>query len=68
MSLLMASKFLGIPFSRALKAAVPIYVVFLITIVFCIFFPGAILWLPRHVFPESIGCFRAPDGTGYLCP
>ena len=37
--LLMASKFVGVPFSKALKAALPIYVVFLVTIVFTIFVP-----------------------------
>ena len=46
--LLMASKFVGVPFSKALKAALPIYVVFLVTIVFTIYVPSAILWLPKQ--------------------
>ena len=50
--LLMASKFVGVRFSQALKAALPIYVVFLATIVFAIFAPGAILWLPKQVMPR----------------
>ena len=66
--LLMASKFVGISFAKALRAALPIYVVFLITIVFCIYVPKVVLWLPKQVIPTSVGCFKAPDGPGYLCP
>jgi len=66
--LLMASKFVGVRFSSALRAALPIYAVFLITITFTIFFPQVVLWLPKHVIPESVGCFRSPTGLGYICP
>jgi C4-dicarboxylate transporter, DctM subunit len=66
--LLMASKFVGISFSAALRAALPIYVVFFFTITFTIFFPQVVLWLPKHVIPESVGCFKSPAGTGYICP
>jgi len=66
--LLMASKFIGVRFSQALRAALPIYVVFLGTITFAITFPQVILWLPKHVIPESVGCFKNPSGPGYLCP
>ena len=66
--MLMASKFVGVPFSKALKAALPIYVVFLATIVFTIFAPSAVLWLPKHVMPQAVGCFKNPSGTGYICP
>src|SRR5437868_6362826 len=66
--LLMASKFVGINFSKALRAALPIYVVFLVTITFTIYFPNVVLWLPKHVIPESVGCFKSPSGTGYICP
>jgi C4-dicarboxylate transporter DctM subunit len=66
--LLMASKFVGVPFSKALRAALPIYVVFLVTITFTIYFPKVVLWLPKHVIPESVGCFKSPAGTGYICP
>src|SRR5467141_2450210 len=66
--LLMAAKFVGVRFSRALRAAIPTYVVFLITITLMIFLPKVVLWLPKQVLPESIGCFKAPGGTGYLCP
>jgi len=27
-----------------------------------------VLWLPKHVIPESVGCFKSPAGTGYICP
>src|SRR6478609_4038675 len=66
--LLMASKFVGVSFAKALKAALPIYVVFLTTIVFAIFAPSAILWLPKQVMPQAVGCFKNPSGTGYICP
>src|SRR6201985_845851 len=66
--LLMASKFVGVPFSKALKAALPIYVVFLTTIVFTIFVPSAVLWLPKQVMPQAVGCFKNPSGSGYICP
>jgi C4-dicarboxylate transporter DctM subunit len=66
--LLMASKFVGVRFSQALRAAVPIYAVFFITIAFVIYFPKVVLWLPKQVIPTSVGCFKAPDGPGYICP
>ena len=66
--LLMASKFVGVRFSRALRAALPIYAVFLVTIAFTIYFPTVVLWLPKHIIPASVGCFKAPDGPGYICP
>jgi len=64
----MASKFVGVRFSQALRAALPIYVVFLTTIVFTIYFPSVVLWLPKQVIPESVGCFKSPSGAGYICP
>ena len=66
--LLMASKFVGVRFSQALRAALPIYVVFLATIGFAIYFPEVVLWLPKHVIPASVGCFKAPEGPGFICP
>ena len=39
LSLLMASKFVGVRFSAALRASLPIYVIFFATIAFTIFFP-----------------------------
>jgi C4-dicarboxylate transporter, DctM subunit len=66
--LLMASKFVGVRFSQALRAALPIYVVFLGTIAFAIYCPQVVLWLPKHIIPESVGCFKNPSGSGYICP
>jgi tripartite ATP-independent transporter DctM subunit len=68
LALLMASKFVGVPFSRAMLASFPIYVVFFAAILFCVFFPDVVLWLPKLFLPESVGCFKNPSGTGYLCP
>jgi tripartite ATP-independent transporter DctM subunit len=68
LALLMASKFVGVRFGRAMLASFPIYVVFLAAIAFCIFFPEVVLWLPKHLLPESVGCFKNPSGTGYICP
>jgi C4-dicarboxylate transporter DctM subunit len=67
-ALLMASKFIGVRFGRAMLASFPIYVVFLAAILFTIFFPEIVLWLPKHFLPESVGCFKNPSGAGYLCP
>jgi TRAP-type C4-dicarboxylate transport system permease large subunit len=64
----MASKFVGVRFSGALRASLPIYVIFFVTIAFTIFFPDAVLWLPKKVFPESVGCFKAADASHYICP
>ena len=66
--LLMASKFIGVRFSKAMFASLPIYFVFFAAIAFTIFFPEVVLWLPKHLLPESVGCFKNPSGTGYLCP
>jgi C4-dicarboxylate transporter DctM subunit len=66
--LLMASKFVGVRFSQALRASLPIYCVFLVTIGFTIYCPDVVLWLPKHLMPESVGCFKNPSGSGYLCP
>jgi C4-dicarboxylate transporter DctM subunit len=68
LALLMASKFIGVRFGQAMLASFPIYVVFLAAILFCIFFPDVVLWLPKHFLPESVGCFRNPSGAGYICP
>jgi hypothetical protein len=31
-------------------------------------FPSAVLYLPWLLLPESVGCFRSPSGSGYICP
>jgi TRAP-type C4-dicarboxylate transport system permease large subunit len=68
LSLLVASKYVGIGFGKALVRSLPLYVVFLATIAFTVLSPKAVLWLPKKLFPESLGCFKAPDGKGYICP
>jgi tripartite ATP-independent transporter DctM subunit len=66
--LLMASKFIGVKFSKAMFASLPIYIIFFSAIAFCIFFPEVVLWLPKQLLPESVGCFKNPSGAGYICP
>jgi tripartite ATP-independent transporter DctM subunit len=68
LALLMASKFVGVRFAEALVASLPIYIIFFAVIAFAIFLPDVILWLPKTLFPESVGCFKSPTGTGYICP
>jgi len=68
LALLMSSKFINVRFGRAMLASFPIYVIFLITIAFAIFFPDVVLWLPKHLLPQSVGCFKNQSGAGYLCP
>jgi tripartite ATP-independent transporter DctM subunit len=68
LALLMASKFVGVSFGTAVLKSLPMYIVFFATIAFCIFFPDVVLWIPKHLLPESVGCFKSPAGTGYICP
>jgi tripartite ATP-independent transporter DctM subunit len=68
LALLMAAKFTGVRFSRAMLSSFPIYIVFFATIAFCIYFPDVVLWLPKHFLPQSVGCFPNPSGPGFLCP
>ncbi len=67
-ALLMAAKFINVKFSKALVASLPIYVIFFGAIAFCIFFPEVVLWLPKKLLPQSVGCFKSPSGIGYICP
>jgi tripartite ATP-independent transporter DctM subunit len=66
--LLMASKFVGVKFSQAMLASLPIYVVFFVAIAFTIFLPEVVLWLPKQLLPQSDGCFRNQSGEGWFCP
>lgn len=68
LTLLMASKFCEVRFSQALVRSLPLYVVFLAAILFTVFFPNIVLWLPKQLLPQSVGCFRNPAGVGYICP
>jgi TRAP-type C4-dicarboxylate transport system permease large subunit len=66
--LLMASKFVGVKFSKAMLASLPIYIVFFVAILFTIFLPEVVLWLPKQLLPQSVGCFHNPSGDGWICP
>jgi C4-dicarboxylate transporter, DctM subunit len=68
LSLLVASKFVEVPFGRAMVRSFPLYAVFVVAIAFTVLFPDIVLWLPKHFLPESVGCFRKPGGVGYICP
>lgn len=68
LALLLAAKFTGVSFSTAVIRSLPMYIVFFAAIAFCIFFPQVVLWLPKMLLPESVGCFKSPAGTGYICP
>jgi C4-dicarboxylate transporter, DctM subunit len=68
LSLLVASKFVGVGFSKAMYASLPIYVVFFVAIGFTVLFPDIVLYLPKLLLPESVGCFKSPTGAGYICP
>jgi hypothetical protein len=31
--------------------------------------PNVCFWhIPKKLLPESVGCFKSPSGTGYICP
>jgi tripartite ATP-independent transporter DctM subunit len=66
--LLVASKFVGVPFYRAMFRSLPLYIVFLVTIGFVLLLPDAVLWLPKTFLPQSVGCFPNPSGAGWICP
>jgi tripartite ATP-independent transporter DctM subunit len=68
LSLLVASKYVGVGFGRAVVRSLPLYIVFFATIAFTVAFPKVVLWLPKQFLPESVGCFKAPEGKGYICP
>jgi tripartite ATP-independent transporter DctM subunit len=66
--LLLASTLAGVPFSRALRQSVPLYGIFFLVITLIILIPDVVLWLPRLVIPQSVGCFPNQNGPGYVCP
>src|SRR6266852_2474086 len=68
LSLLVASKFVGVPFYRAMFRSFPLYIVFFFTIAFTVLFPDIVLWLPKWLLPQSVGCFPNPSGAGGICP
>ena len=69
LSLLVASKFVGVPFARAMLRSLPIYVVFFVTIALHRLLPR------RRALPAEAAsarsrwaASRSPSGTGYICP
>ncbi len=68
LSLLVASKYVGVGFGRAVVRSLPLYGVFFLTIAFVVLSPDIVLWLPKWLLPESVGCFKSPTGAGYICP
>jgi tripartite ATP-independent transporter DctM subunit len=66
--LLLSSTLAGVSFIRALRQSVPLYGVYFLVITLIILFPEIVLWLPRLVLPQSVGCFPNPSGAGYICP
>src|SRR5689334_9582946 len=68
LSLLVASKYVGIGFGKAVVRSLPLYAVFFATIAFVVAFPDIVLWLPKQFLPESVGCFKSPTGAGFICP
>jgi C4-dicarboxylate transporter, DctM subunit len=65
--LLLSSSLQGVAWPRALLASLPLYIIFFIVIALIIVFPNLVLWLPRILFPQSIGCFQNASG-GWTCP
>ena len=68
LSLLVASKFIGVRFSAAMFASLPIYVVFLVTIAFTVLFPGRRA-LSAEAVPPGVGrLLQEPDRRGIHLP
>ena len=44
-----------------------LYIVLLSKVVVYIW-PQIVLWLPKTLLPESVGCFKNPSGADYICP
>lgn len=68
LSLLLATTFAGVSFGQGMLKSIPIYFVFIAVISIIVIFPDLVLWLPRWLTPQSVGCFPAPDGEGFICP
>src|SRR5215813_12700020 len=67
LSLLVASKYVGVGFGKSVIRSLPLYIVFFATIAFTVYFPDIVLALPKWLLPESVGCFKNPSGVGYIC-
>jgi len=68
LQLLLASALAKVAWSRALLACLPLYVIFFAVIALIIVVPDVTLWLPRWLFPQSLGCFRNAVTHSLVCP
>ncbi|HEV2740759.1 MAG TPA: TRAP transporter large permease [Candidatus Elarobacter sp.] len=68
LQLLLASSLAKVAWSRALVACLPLYAIFFIVIALIIVIPDLTLWLPRWLFPQSLGCFTNPMTHVLTCP
>jgi len=66
-SLLIASSLAGVSFYHGVFKSLPLYVVFGIVLAVVVAVPEVALWLPRLLFPQSVGCFASPSGGGWIC-
>jgi hypothetical protein len=66
LSLLVASKYVGISFGKAVIRSLPLYIVFFLTIAFTVMYPKVVLWLPKQFLPESVGASRVLRGGLHL--
>jgi TRAP-type C4-dicarboxylate transport system permease large subunit len=68
LQLLLASALAKVAWSRALLACLPLYLIFFAVIALIIVVPDVTLWLPRWLFPQSLGCFRNAVTHSLVCP
>ena len=68
LALLMASKFVGVRFSRAMLASLPIYIVFFAAIAFCIFFPEVVLVAAENTVAAVSRLFPKPEWQRLYLP
>ena len=68
LQLLLAANLAKVRWTRALAACLPLYVIFFIVIAAIVVFPGLTLWLPRWLFPQSLGCFVNALTHQLVCP
>jgi C4-dicarboxylate transporter, DctM subunit len=68
LQLLLAASLAKVAWSRALAACLPLYLIFFAVIALIIVFPELTLWLPRLLFPQSLGCFTNPVSHALICP
>ena len=68
LSLLVASKFVGVQFSSAMYASLPIYVVFFVTIAFTVLFPDVVLYLPKLLLAGIGRLLQEPERRRLYLP